>query len=64
MKAGGVGGGQVLVWHTIDGKWSGAKAAEVYSDVVQPALRARYPRTRKFCILEDNDPTGNQSKKG
>lgn len=64
LKAGGVGGGQVLVWHTVHGAWSGRQAAELYTDVVKPALRARYPRTKQFCILEDNDPTGNQSKKG
>ena len=64
LKAGGVGGGQVLVWHTIHGAWGGSTAAELYTDVVQPALRARFPRTKQFCVLEDNDPTGNQSKKG
>ena len=63
-KMGGIGGGRVLVWHTIEGGWSGSKAAELYTDVVQPALRTRYPRTKHFCILEDNDPTGNRSKKG
>ena len=64
LKAGGVGGGQVLVWHTIHGAWSGSQAAELYRDVVKPALRSRYPRTKQFCVLEDNDPTGNRSKKG
>ena len=63
-KMGGIGGGRVLVWHTIEGGWSGSKAAELYTDVVQPALRTRYPRTKHFCILEDNDPAGNRSKKG
>ena len=57
-------GGQLLVWQTIAGPWSGSEAAALYANVVQPALRARYPRTRRFCILEDNDPTGNRSKKG
>ena len=64
LKAGGVGDGKVLVWHTIDGKWSGDQAAEFYKGVVQPALKEHFPLKRKFCILEDNDPTGNQSKKG
>ena len=64
LKAGGIGGGQLLVWQTIAGPWSGSEAAALYANVVQPALRARYPRTRRFCILEDNDPTGNRSKKG
>ena len=64
LKAGGIGGGQVLVWHTIGAAWSGKEAAQLYTDVLHPALRARYPRTRHSCILEDNDPTGNQSRKG
>ena len=64
LKAGGVGDGKVLVWHTIDGKWSGDQAAEFYKGVVQPALKEHFPLKRMFCILDDNDPTGNQSKKG
>jgi len=61
---GGVGGGKVLVWETIDDTWTGAKAAEMYTDVVLPALQKRYPNMSTSTILEDNDPTGNLSKKG
>jgi len=64
LKAGGIGGGKVLVWHTVEGAWSGDRAAAFYTDVVRPALGKHYPQKRKYCILEDNDPTGNQSKKG
>ena len=64
LKAGGVGGGKVLVWHTIQGHWGGNAAAEFYQDVVRPSLEKRYPGRKAFCILEDNDPTGNLSKKG
>lgn len=64
LKAGGVGDGKVLVWHTIDGAWSGDQAAALYANVVHPALKGQYPGKRKFCILEDNDPTGNRSNKG
>lgn len=64
LKLGGVGAGQVLVWHTIEGKWCGAKAAEMYKDVVKPALAKQFPKRRSHTILEDNDPTGNMSKKG
>ena len=63
LKMGGVGGGKVLVWETIDDTWAGAKAAEMYTDVVLPALQKRYPNNSTFTILEDNDPTGNLSKK-
>ena len=61
---GGVGGGKVLVWHTISKTWSGAMAAAMYKDVVAPALLAHYPHKKTFTILEDNDPTGNMSKAG
>ena len=32
--------------------------------MVRPALDQHYDNKRKYCILEDNDPTGNQSSKG
>ena len=64
LKMGGVGGGKVLVWHTIVGSWGGEAAASAYKDAVLPALKRRYPRTKTFTILEDNDPTGNLSKVG
>ena len=64
LKAGGVGGGKVLVWRAVQGHWSGNAAAELYKDVVHPALVKHYPGKKAFCILEDNDPTGNLLKKG
>ena len=64
LKLGGVGGGKVLVWETIESGWCGDKAAEMYTDVITPALKKRFPGRTKFKILEDNDPTGNLSKKG
>jgi hypothetical protein len=36
----------------------------MYKDVVATALKKRYPKKKSFTILEDNDPTGNYSKKG
>ena len=64
LTARGVGGGKVLAWHTIQGHWGGNAAAELYKDVVRLASEKRYPGTKAFCILEDNDPTGNLSKIG
>ena len=64
LKAGGVGGGRVLVWETIGGQWCGDAAEELYTDVVAPALKSRYRGCKSFSVLEDNDPTGNQSRKG
>ena len=63
LKTGGVGGGKVLVWHSIDDRWCGDAAASMYETVMAPALRRQYPRARVFNVLEDNDPTGNTSKK-
>ena len=53
-----------MVWETVQGSGSGAKAAEMYEDVVKPALKKRFPGRASHMILEDNDPTGNLSKKG
>lgn len=64
LKMAGLGGGKVLVFETIHGKWSGQKAADMYKDVVAKALKKRYPAKKAYCVLEDNDPTGNFSKKG
>lgn len=66
LKAGGVGGGKVLVWHTITGRWGGDAAADLYKNVIAKALAKRYKKKKKksFVMLEDNDPTGNTSKKG
>jgi hypothetical protein len=64
LKCGGVGGGRVLVWKTIEGTWCGSEAAKVYTDTVLPALKKRYTSRKRFVLLEDNDPTGNCSKRG
>ena len=64
LKLGGVGGGKVLVWETISDQWTGSKAAEMYTSIIKPALKKRYPAKTRFVILEDNDQTGNLSKKG
>ena len=64
LKICGIGGGKVLVLSTIKGAWSGDQAAHYYTKVIKPALQKRYPNRRRFTILEDNDPTGNVSKKG
>ena len=64
LVASGVGRGQVLVWHVIDGKWGGAAAEELYRDAVAPAVKKKMPRKKGYLILEDNDPAGNQSARG
>ena len=64
LKMGGVGGGKVLVWHTITEVWPGKTAADTYTSVVQPALQKQYPSSKTYVALEDNDPTGNLSKAG
>jgi transposase len=64
LKTGAVGGGKVLVFHTIVGRWGGESAASMYKDVMAKALRSRYPKAKSFVLLEDNDPSGNLSTKG
>ena len=36
-------------------------AADVYAGPIYKALKRAYPRTAKFTLLEDNDPTGYKS---
>jgi len=64
LKAGGVGNGKVLVWHTVEKQWSGAEAENLYKNIVAPALKREHPTAKSFRILEDNDRTGNTSNKG
>ena len=59
--AAGIGKGRVALWEEIKGRWTGAKAAELYSGPLKDALVKTHPEKRKFCILEDNDPTGYKS---
>ena len=61
---GGVGGGKVLLWSAIDGKWNGDVAAKMYTGPVRQALLSAYPNKRRFVVLEDNDPSGFKSGKG
>ena len=64
LKTGGVGHGKILVWHTVPGRWGGDAAAHMYKNVLAKALKKEHPGKKKFRALEDNDPTGNLSKKG
>ena len=64
LVAGGIGHGSVLVWHVVEGTWGGKEAETLYNDVVAPALKKKFPTRTRFSILEDNDPTGNQSQRG
>lgn len=61
LIAGGVGAGRVLLWHRLDNVWCGREAAALYRDVMAPALKKHF-RRRRYCVLEDNDPTGNTAK--
>jgi hypothetical protein len=65
LVLGGVGGGRMLLWHTVsDGRWSGQAAANMYAGPLRRALNKKYPGKRKCFVLEDNDPTGFRSAKG
>lgn len=61
LIAGGVGGGKVLLWRVIDKQWCGKEAVDMYSEL-RAAMRKQYPRKRSFRVLEDNDPSGYQTK--
>ena len=59
-----VGKGRVMMWHEVDGSWSGRAAAELYTGPLKAALRRNYPNKRTHTVLEDNDPTGYKSGAG
>ena len=58
LVAGGVGAGKILMWHVVEKRWSGAEAAAPLAK----GLQASYPGKRTFRVLEDNDPSGYQTK--
>ena len=60
----GIVGGRIRVWHYLPGRWSGAAAADLYRDVIAPALKRHCGVKRKYILLEDNDPTGFKSTRG
>ena len=48
----------------VKGHWNGAKAEEMYTSYLAPALRETYPAKKRFLLLEDNDPSGYKSNLG
>ena len=66
MVAAGVIKDRIRMWHTIDGRWTGNKAAAMYGGPLLKALAKAYPtqaarRNCKWIVLEDNDPAGYKS---
>ena len=59
-----VGHDRVMLWHEIDGSWSGRVATTMYTGPLKMALRRNYPNKRTHKVLEDNDPTGYKSGAG
>lgn len=59
----GVANDRIIFWHVNEGRWNGAKAAEMYSKLGD-ALRAHYGQKRVFRVVEDGDPQGFQSRTG
>ena len=59
-----VGNGRVMMWHEVDGSWSGAAAEKLYTGPLKTALRRNYPSKRTHKVLEDNDPTGYKPSAG
>ena len=62
---GGIGGGKCLMWHSVkQSRWSGNAAESMYTGPLVRGLKKHWPRMRKWCVLEDNDPSGFKSSKG
>ena len=57
--------GKIRVWNYVEGKWTGAEAAHMYTNVLAKALKRAFPNQRApFSAIEDNDPTGYKSRAG
>ena len=57
--------GKIRVWNYVEGKWTGAEAAHMYTNVLAKALKRAFPNQRApFSVIEDNDPTGYKSRAG
>ena len=52
------------MWEFFEGPWNGDEAVRMYKGPVRGALERAYPDRSRFHILEDNDPSGFQSKEG
>ena len=59
----GIIGGRVRIWHYLPRAWSGQAAADLYKDVVAPALKRYRGVEGRYLVLEDNDPIGFKSGK-
>ena len=60
-----LGAGRVIMWHVVpDNKWNANAAEDMYTNALHPRLQHTYPSTRRFRVLEDNDPAGYKSRKG
>ena len=65
---------RIRMWHVVEGRWTGAKAAQMYEGPLLQCLEKAYPtHAKKVCgkkkrgkwsVLEDNDPTGYKSTMG
>ena len=55
---------RVIMWHVVEGRWNGQKAADVYQGPMLKSLQRVWGKKRSFTIVEDGDRKGNQSNKG
>ena len=61
MVCAGIVNCRVAVWSYVDGRWNGETAANMYKDVLLPAMARRRGRKTAYRALADNDPTGYKS---
>ena len=61
--------GRIRMWDYVDGPWTAAAAAKMYTGPLRRALKRTYPeveatRGGKYVVLEDNDPAGYKCRAG
>jgi hypothetical protein len=59
----GIANNKVVLWTYLPKTWNGEAAAALFKGPVLKALKQNNPTKTRFRIIEDNDPTGYNSKK-
>ncbi len=53
-----------IMWHIVEGTWSGEAAALMYEKHLKPALVRAWSKRSQYTIVEDGDRKGNTSGTG
>ena len=57
----GISNCKVVLWEYIQGRWGGAKAADMYKGPIMKTLKKKRGEKTSYFLVEDNDPQGYKS---